>query len=141
MELELAKYRVKIAAEVELGADDNLVEGTEVTVEAFSPALAMIVALQRAITPLAEQLDCSQEDVMRMMAHELGGLSKQLMGMFAGVIDEQEGETIPDASAPLPVMPLCGCGHRYDHHDHDPTSNVGCHIEDCPCASFKAAGE
>lgn len=134
---ELAKYRVKIAAEVELGADDNLLEGTEVTVEAFSPQLAMMVACQQAIPALVEQMGVLPSELMRQMSVQLSDTMKQVMEAFGVEEEDDDSGDVPDASAPPVVMPLCQCGHRYDHHDHNPVGD-GCHIEGCDCMVYLA---
>lgn len=42
---------------------------------------------------------------------------------------------------PLPVQPLCVCGHRWDRHGHEMRAGgTACRHDDCGCEAFRAQG-
>lgn len=138
MMTEPANYRVKIASEVILGADDNLLEGTEVTVQAYSPALAIIAALEAAKSDMLVQLrdSISEEELMSQLGLSLSEALSDL-GKAVGIEMLSPASTrsdVPDASATPKAAPTCiNCDHRLDHHD----GGGPCLIEECPCKEYR----
>lgn len=134
MTTELEHFRVKLAAEVELGADDNLVEGTEVTVEAPTPVLALLRALEAAKMAFLMQMEINEDEMKALLSLELGdamGAIGKLMGIETG---QPKQEATKNASDPPAAVPACiNCEHRLDHHD----GGGPCLIEDCPCVEYR----
>lgn len=127
----LDTYRVKIAAEVDLG-HDQIVGGVEVSVEALTPQLAIIMALQAAMIPMLEELGVDQQELMRQMGLHMRNQFTHLMSLFG-----MEGEEEEEAPESLPIaLPQCKCGHGYNsHHVVKGLGTGGCN--ECHCEKYE----